>query len=328
MHTLRQLVTYIFTDLGMLHFGAFAETTLFAADATNNIIRKYTLTGTYIGQISNSELNFPTLLAATADGRTIVTDINFVGAAGPDLIRLDLAGNTLARASSQSIFGITGGGIVSVVDTGRNTFLITSTINSQIAETDYTFNRVRLIPTNTSPGGLRTLGIKMSPSGGQFFVADADGQSGHGFLRIFDYQSGLQQNIVADPHIIFPVELSFSPNGNLFVSDRGISFTDDKINQFSLSGQFISQIASGASEHANFGQFDITQDGHLLVLETNSLTQTPIRLLTYNGNLLYEFGPSNARITDLIAVSTVPEPSTLVLFLVGSVLVAGSKRQA
>lgn len=328
MPTLRNLVTNSIAALSMLHTAAFADITFFASDATNNIIRKYNSSGTEIGQVSNFQLNFPTLLAATADGKSIVTDINFVGPAGPDLIRLDLAGKTLARASSEGIFGISGGGIVSVVDTGRNTFLITSTINSQIAETDYTFNRIRLVPTNTSLGGLRTLGIAMSPDGNQFFVADADGQSGHGFLRIFDYQSGAQQKSFANPSIIFPVDLSFASNGNLFVSDRGINFIDDKINQFELDGTFIGQISSGAIEHANFGQFDATQVGRLLVLETNSPTQTPIRLLSYNGTLISEFGPSNARITDVIAVSTVPEPSTIVLFLVGSALIARSKRQA
>ena len=288
----------------------------FATDGTNNSIRVFGSAGEELPSILNPQFRFPTFLSQTIDGTSLITDVNFVGPSGPDLVRIDLSGNIQARATSHSIFGISGGGVVSVVDTGRRSLLITSTINTIIVETDYDFNVIRRIASNAPAGGLRTLGAAMSLDNSRLYVADADGQSGSGFIRIFDYLSGLQISAITNPVIQFPFELRFDRAGDLFISDRGASFSEDWIHEFFPDGTLGQTIRSGATSHANFGSFDILPDGRLLVLETNIPTQSPIRLLDSFGNLIIEFGPNDVQITDVLVAYAVTEPPIWMLLLI------------
>jgi hypothetical protein len=281
---------------------------IFSADGTNDLIRRFNASGRELTPITNRALRFPTLLAATRDGRSLITNINFVGQSetGTDLIRLDLKGRTLARKPVRDIFGSDEGGPVSVVDTGRKTLLITSTQNTTIAETDYHFNPIRLIPTGAAFDGLRTLGIAMSPGRTHFWVADADAQSGNGFLRKFDYTTGLQVATLKDQHIRVPIEVEFSRDGRLFVSDRGETFEEDMIHEFDSDLSFVKTIFSGALLHYNFGAFKMLPNNTILVVETNYPTRTPLRRLTFDGSLISQFGPSGVSMYDVIAVKSAP----------------------
>ena len=105
---------------------------------------------------------------------------------------IDLDGNIVARNSSAVIFGQPGGGFVDVVDTGHGTFFVTSTLNTEIAEVDVDLAVVRRFPTGASGGGLQILGAALTTDATRLYVADANGQSGDGFIRIYDADLGLQ----------------------------------------------------------------------------------------------------------------------------------------
>jgi DNA-binding beta-propeller fold protein YncE len=205
---------------------AVAQTTnplrIFALDATANLIRVYDRAGTEVGQISNPLLNFPTLLTFDEATQSLITDINFLPSGlGPDLVRMDLGGNIIARNSSAVIFGKTGGGIVDVTPSGNGTFFVTSTLNTEIAEIDQNLQLLRRFASGAVTGGLRTLGSAVSPDGLRLYVADGDRQSGAGFIRVFDALTGAQLPPLMNPEFSLPMDLRFDARGFLYVADRG-----------------------------------------------------------------------------------------------------------
>jgi hypothetical protein len=263
---------------------------IFATDGDNSLIRQYDLEGQEVGQISNTALSFPTFLTADPLTRTLITDINFIGPDGPDIVRIDLQGHIVARNSSASIFGRQGGGIVDVIPSRHGSFFVTSTLNTQIAEVDQDLQVIRRFASGAAAGGLRLLGGTTSPDGTKLLVVDADDQSGAGFIRIYDTLSGAQLGRITNPALQFPVDLEFNSQDLLYVTDRGLFLTEDHILVFDSAFHLVNQFTSGAELHFNFGPFAILPGDNLALLETNFQTPAPIRILGPAGEFLSEFG--------------------------------------
>lgn len=291
----------------------FAAPVILVSDAVHNEFRQYDAFGNEFGRIRNPLFSFPTFIAAEPGGRAFLSDINFVGPTGPDLIRFDASGQLLARASSATIFGVQGGGFVDAVDTGRGTYLVTSSLNLQIAELDRDLTVLRRLDTGAVGGGLRTLGVAMSSDGTRVYVADGAGQNGAGFVRVFDYASGAALATIASPLIQFPFGLAVDAQDQLFVTDRGVSFVDDRILVVDSAGSVIRELDAGGPVALNFGPVDLLPDGSLVVLETNALTSSPIRILDAYGQLVREFGDGSTRFNGLAVYDpqSVPEPGSL-----------------
>lgn len=300
---------------------------IYATDGASDLIRVYDRTGTELSSISNPVLNFPTLLEGFNSGQYFVTDVNFVGPGGPDLVKMDLNGNVIARTTTQDIFGETGGGIVDVINSGRDTFFITSTQNTQVAEVDANLDLIRRFSSGASKYGLKTLGGAVTNDGTQLYVADADYQSGNGFIRIFDTSTGAQVDTISDSSIECPVMMHFSAEGDLFLTDRGKSFTEDRILVFSEDNILQNEFSSGAPVHYNFDSFDLDSAGNLVILETNFPTRSPIRILAQDGTFISEFGDGLQNPHGILAMTTVPEPSSLWTFATGSLALLGFYRR-
>ena len=316
----QDLIVTLIVSLLLISSSSYAIEYIYATDGVDNIIRVYDKSGKEVSSISNSELNFPTLLEGFNDGRFFITDINFVSSGGPDLVKMDLSGNIIARTSTEDIFGETGGGIVDVINSGSDSFYITSTLNTEIAEIDSDLNLIRRFPSGARPGGLRILGGAVSNDGKRLYVADADGQSGHGFVRIYDTNTGSQVDTLENNSINFPFMLEFNAAGDLIMTDRGATYDDDRIMIFHGNALFNS-FNSGAPVHDNFGNFDLDSEGNIVLLETNLPTETPIRILDIEGHFISEFGNGLQNPHGIMVMNTpvqpVPEPSTLMLLVTG-----------
>lgn len=292
---------------------AFAAPVVMVSDALRHEFRQYDTDGNELARIRNPLFSFPTFIAADPGGRAFLSDINFVGPTGPDLIRFDASGQILARASSATIFGVQGGGIVDAIETGRGTYLITTSLNLQIAEVDRDLAVLRRLDSGAVGGGLRTLGIAMSRDGNTFYVADGAGQNGAGFIRVFDYASGAALSTMTSPLIQFPVGIAVDAQDQLFVTDRGAGFVDDRILVMNAAGSVQMQWDAGGPVTVNFGPIDVLPDGNLVVLETNALTSSPIRILDAQGRLVREFGDGSTQFNGLAVYDpqSVPEPGSL-----------------
>jgi len=193
---------------------------IYIADGAPDLIRVFDNAGLETRQITNPEFNFPTLLTFDEATGSLVTDINFLPSGqGPDLVRIDLNGNILARNSSAIIFGTTGGGIHDVTPSGNGTFYVTSTLNTEVAEVDQDLQLLRRFPTGAVSGGLRILSSAISPDGAQLYVADFNHYSGAGILRIFDSLSGDPEALFTHAALNGPVDLHFDSRGFLFIAD-------------------------------------------------------------------------------------------------------------
>jgi hypothetical protein len=277
--------------LASLESKADAPWYLFVSDGASNLIRQYDMQGTEVRQIRNPEFNFPTFLAADPENGFLYTDINFDPSGNLSVVKFDLDGNIVARNTSSNIFGMSGGGIVEFIPSRRGTFFVTSTLNTRIAETDRDLKPIRYFPSGATQGGLRTLGGAVSLDGQTLYVADADGQSDYGFIRVYNALSGLQVGVITNSGLEFPFAVRIGPTGRIYVSDRGgVTNVPDRILVFETNQVFIKQFRSGAPITYNFGPFDILPDGELALLETNFETQTPIRFLTAQGDFVKEFG--------------------------------------
>lgn len=266
------------------------STFIFATDGDHHLIRQYDIQGNEIGQIQNQELFFPTLLTADASTGTLVTDINFTGLDGPDLVRIGLNGTIVARNSSAAIFGMRGGGVVDVIPSRRGTFFVTSTLNTSIAEVGQNLQVIRRFASGALAGYLRILGGATSLDGTKLFIADAAAQSGSGFIRIYDTFTGAQIGSITDPAIEFPIDVEFDSRGLMYVTDRGADFISGRILVFDQSLALINEFSAGAPADFNFGAFAILPDNNLVVLETNATADTAIRVIGSAGQFLSRFG--------------------------------------
>lgn len=316
-------ILFAFVCLGLPVVSANAVELIYATDGVANTIRVYDKVGTEMPSISNPALDFPTLLEGFNGGQYFITDINFAPWGGSDLVKMDLRGNVVSRTTTQDIFGATGGGIVDVINSGSDTFFVTSTLNAQIAEIDSDLNLIRRFSSGATSSGLRTLGGAVSNDGAKLYVADADGQSGTGLIRIYDTLTGSQIDTLSNPAIEFPFMLEFNAVGDLFLTDRGGSFTEDKILSFSATGVLQDQFTSGAPIHYNFGAFDLDSKGNLVLLETNFDTDSPIRILSNDGGFIAEFGDGLSNPNGILVMSTVPLPAALWLFVTGAAILIG-----
>jgi len=300
---------------------------IYATDGEQNLIRVYDTQGSQVSTIANPDLNFPSLLEGFNGGQSLITNINFVPGGGPDLVKLDLQGNILSRTTSRDIFGANGGGIIDVINSGSDTFFITSTLNTQVAEIDSNLNLIRRFPSGATNGGLRTLGGAVTNDGSLLYIADADGQSGNGFVRIFDTVTGNQIDSITNNGIEFPITMEFDLNGNLYITDRGGTSGEDKILVFSDSNILIDEFNSGAPIYANFGWFDLDSLGNLVMLETNFDTDSPIRILQQDGTFIREFGDGLNNPHGILVMPVVPVPAAAWLFGTGLLGLIGFSRR-
>lgn len=307
---------------GLITPSASAADLIYATDGLTDSIRVFDKTGNELGNITNPALDLPTLLEGYSNGQYFITDINFVPWGGSDLVKMDLNGNIASRTTTKSIFGETGGGIVDVINSGKDTFFVTSTLNTQIAEIDSDLNLIRRFPSGAIGSGLRTLGGAVSNDGAMLYIADAAAQSGKGFIRIYDTLTGNQIGTLNNSALELPIELTFNKSGELFVTDRGGSFTGDKILKFSAEGLLLDQFTSGAPVHYNFGAFDLDSDGNIVLIETNFPAESPIRILSEDGLMLGEFGSGLHSANGILVMSTalIPEPETYAMMLAGLAL--------
>jgi hypothetical protein len=292
-----------------------------------SLFRQYDPSGVETGRVTNPAFSFPTILAADSAGTSFVTNINFIPAQRyPDIIRVDLSGNILARNSAVNLVGPVGGELSFTINSGHGTYLATSNNPTLLVEFDSNLQLLRQIPTGQTFGpGIRIVGIAISPDLSKILVADQDGQSGHGFLRIYDYTTGNQLGQIHNPALAYPVDLKYGPGGLLYVTDRGSTQLEDNILVFDSSFNLIREFTSGAPVHYNFGSFDILPNGNLVLIEPDFPVDKPIRILTNTGQFVTEFGEEINQAEAITVVAgpggptpgTIPEPTTFSLMLVG-----------
>jgi hypothetical protein len=299
-----------------------ADPVILVTDDTASLIRQYNTSGVEIGRITNPAFSHPSILEADQAGTSLVTDIFIPGQRSPDIVRVDLSGNILARNSAANLVGFAGGELGFVINSGRGTFLATTNDTTQIVEFNSDLQLLRRIPTGSTNGpGLQIVGVGVTPDRSKILLTDLDGQSGHGFLRIYDYASGIQLGQIHNPALASPIVPKYGPDGLLYVTDRGSTEIEDNILVFDSNFNLIREFTSGAPVHYNFGAFDLLPDGDLVVIESSFLADTPIRIVTNTGQFVREFGEDMNQFFGVTVIGgpavAIPEPTTFSLLLVG-----------
>ena len=335
------LSNFAFLIILFIGLKAHSEDRIYVASGNQGTygIRVFDTSGIQLYTITNPLLNFPTVLAGYNNGNNLITDINFVGNNGPDLVKLDLNGNILARTSNFDIFGQTGGGITSVINSGHDTFF-TIGGNDQIAELDGNLSLIRRFTSNVpDTGGLHLIGGAVNNNGSKLFIADMNGQTGQGLVRVYDTASGQQTGTLGGYAFLdAPRYIAFDSYNNLYVSNLSSDPTKNYPNYqnldfivFDQTLSFLKKVNSGLpSNYYPQGQFDIDSNNNIFTIESYSSSFTTVKKIDTNGNFISEFGSElsgNAIISMPAPVTPIPATSWLLLSGVGGLGLMSRKRK-